>query len=147
MTVDPQPLPPMPCLTLNPLRWLLAGALAANALTMLFLPRDWYNAMPGVPYTGALNMHFVRDIGCAYLVSGIGLAWRAWRGPAAGLVALPGALFLLLHAGVHLGETLAGLCGWSRFASDVPAVVLPALAAAALALPDNTPTTRMERHD
>jgi hypothetical protein len=29
------------------------------------------------------------DIGCTYLVSGIGLAWRAWRAPAAGWVALP----------------------------------------------------------
>lgn len=119
----------------NTLRWLLAGGLAANGLAMLLLPDRWYHAVPGVDTTGPLNLHFVRDIGAAYVTAAAGLAWRAWQGPAAAPAAWSGALFLGLHAAVHLGETLAGVCGWGRFAADVPGVVLPALAAALLAGP------------
>ena len=134
-------------LLLDPLRWLLAAALAANGLAMLLDPPAWYAAIPGVGYTGPLNIHFVRDIGCAYLVSAAGLAWRAWR-PIQGVpAALLGAGFLLLHAGVHLGETLAGLCGWSTLLRDVPGVVLPALLALALAVPSSSSSTlRSPRH-
>jgi hypothetical protein len=92
-----------------PLRALLAAGLAANGLAMLLVPDAWYHAVPGVVFTGPLNTHFVRDIGCAYLVA---------------------------DAAVHLGETLAGLCGWSRWAADVPGVLVPALLAAWLSLPD-----------
>ncbi|MBI5256976.1 MAG: hypothetical protein HY855_10790 [Burkholderiales bacterium] len=120
---------------LTSLRWLLAGGLAANGLMMLFAPQRWYLAVPGVELTGPLNLHFVRDIGAAYATAAAGLAWRAARGPAAAPAALAGALFLGLHAAVHLAETLAGVCGWGRFAADVPGVVLPALAAALLAGP------------
>jgi hypothetical protein len=120
---------------LNLLRGALAAALASNGLAMLLAPEAWYRAVPGVVFTGPLNRHFVRDIGCAYLVGALGLAWRAWRGNAVAPAALAGATFLLLHAAVHVGETLAGLCGWSTLWRDVPGVVLPALAAFALGWP------------
>jgi hypothetical protein len=132
---------------LDPLRWLLAAALAANGLAMLLDPPAWYAAIPGVAYTGPLNTHFVRDIGCAYLASAAGLAWRAWRPAQGAPAALLGAGFLLLHAAVHLGETLAGLCGWSALLRDVPGVVLPALLAFALAVPSSSSSTlRSPRH-
>ena len=118
---------------LDGLRWLLAAGLAANGTAMLFSPAAWYHAVPGVAYTGPLNLHFVRDIGCAYLVAAAGLAWRALRPTTGAPAAWLGAGFLLLHAGVHVGETLAGLCGWSTLLRDVPGVVLPALAALVLA--------------
>jgi len=132
---------------LDPLRWLLAAALAANGLSMLLDPAAWYAAIPGVAYTGPLNTHFVRDIGCAYLVSAAGLAWRAWRPVQGAPAALLGAAFLLLHAGVHLGETLAGLCGWGALLRDVPGIVLPALLALVLAVPSSSSSTlRSPRH-
>lgn len=53
---------------------LARGALAANGLAMLIAPGDWYRAVPGVPFTGPPNLHFVRDIGCAYLVAARALA-------------------------------------------------------------------------
>jgi hypothetical protein len=118
---------------LDGLRWLLAAGLAANGTAMLFSPAAWYHAVPGVAYTGPLNLHFVRDIGCAYLMAAAGLTWRALRPTTGAPAAWLGAGFLLLHAGVHVGETLAGFCGWSTLLRDVPGVVLPALAALVLA--------------
>ena len=49
-------------------------ALAANGLRMLFDPAGWYAVSPGVPETGPLNPHFVRDIDCAYILTGCALA-------------------------------------------------------------------------
>lgn len=112
---------------------------------MLLAPEAWYLGVPGVLYTGPLNTHFVRDIGCAYAIAGGGLAWRAGH-PATGAgVAMAGAVFLSMHALVHVGETLAGLCGWSSLLRDVPGVVLPALLAAWLALPPRNPSTNFKR--
>jgi len=48
----------------------LGLALAANGLLVLFDPAGWYAVAPGVPETGPLNPHFVRDIGCAYILTG-----------------------------------------------------------------------------
>jgi len=118
------------------LRPLLALALAANGASMLLAPADWYAAMPGVFYTGPLNLHFVRDIGCAYLVAAAGLLWRALRPQPGAAAALCGAGFLLLHAGVHAWELASGRCGWGQFLRDVPGVQLSALAALWLALPE-----------
>ncbi len=117
------------------LRLLLAAGLGANGAAMLAQPAAWYHAVPGIIYTGPLNPHFVRDIGAAYLVSAAGLAWLALRGPAAAPAAQCGALFLGLHAAIHIGETLAGLCGWRQLLADAPGVLLPALLAAVLAGP------------
>src|SRR5436190_23464394 len=95
--------------TMTLLRCLLAAALAANGLFMLGSPHAWYRAVPGVIGTGPLNEHFVRDIGCAYLITAVGLAWRAVQPSIGWPAALLGALFLLLHAGVHLADTLLGI--------------------------------------
>lgn len=86
---------------------LLAAILAANGLFMLADPAAWYAAVPGVTGTGPLNPHFVRDIGCAYLIAGGGLIWatydaRAWPG------AVVSASFLTLHGLVHLWDGFAG---------------------------------------
>lgn len=107
------------------LRYLIATALSLNGLTMLLAPAFWFNNVPGVWETGPLNFHLVRDVGCAYVVTAMGLGWRAIKGSAAESAAVLGASFLLLHAGVHLWETAVGICGWSRLLQDVPAVVLP----------------------
>jgi hypothetical protein len=100
--------------------------------TLLLALRSWEFEAFGAH--AALDPHFVRDVGAAYLCAALGLLWRAMAGPRAAPAAWLGAGFLLLHAGVHLAETLAGLCGWGQFWADVPGVVVPALAAAALAV-------------
>jgi hypothetical protein len=116
------------------LRWLLALALGANALWMLAEPRQWYDTIPGVVLTGGFNQHFVQDIGCAYLASAVGLAWRA-RLPSAWPAAMLASLFLLLHGGLHVVDLWQGRCSPDGFLRDAPAVIIPALAALWLAWP------------
>jgi uncharacterized protein YjeT (DUF2065 family) len=120
---------------MNPFRWLLAALLAANGLAMLTAPREWYDAVPGVALTGPFNPHFVRDIGCAYVVAGLGLLWRALDAQRGMAAALAGAAFLILHAFVHIGEVIAGVCGTSALWRDAPGVIVPAVLALVLALP------------
>lgn len=88
------------------LTFILAAAMAANGIYMFVDPPGWYQAVPGVPDTGPLNLHFVRDIGIAYFTAGVALAWSAhsagWRASALA------ALFLGGHALMHAGETFMG---------------------------------------
>lgn len=124
-------------------RLLLGTMLAANGIAMLALPHTWYTWMPGVPATGPLNLHFVRDIGSAYLVAGVAFFWlrrdaRAW--PAA----LAGSAFLALHGMVHLGEAAAGIMDLHHLALDAPAVLLLPIFALWLAWPRSS---TKENHD
>jgi hypothetical protein len=109
------------------LRYVIATALLLNGLTMLVAPAFWFHTVPGVEDTGPLNYHLVRDVGCAYVVTAGGLAWRAIAGAPGASAAVFGAGFLLMHAGVHLWEVVVGICGWSRLLQDAPGVVLPGL--------------------
>jgi hypothetical protein len=108
------------------LTWFLGSALGLNGLWMLIRPETWYGTIPGVAGTGPANLHFISDIGCAYLVAGTSLFWliktprRAW--PAA----LAGGAFLALHALVHVGDAAAGREPVRQFLADLPLVVLPA---------------------
>ncbi|WP_340644034.1 hypothetical protein [Phenylobacterium sp.] len=112
----------------------LAVTLSANALFMLGAPLAWYDAVPGVRSTGAFNPHFVRDIGAAYLVAAMGLAWFAWR-PVQGWPALvAGALFLALHSGIHLFDASCSASPLANLIRDFPGVFLPTLLAGAIAV-------------
>ncbi len=112
----------------------LALAMAANALAMLAEPVWWYGAVPGVAAAGPFNLHFIRDIGMAYLVVAGGVAWFVWR-PAQGWAALvAAAAFLALHGLIHVADAIASpLCG-QNLLRDLPGVFLPALVAVWLAL-------------
>ena len=100
---------------------LLAALLGANALTQLAAPLWWYDAVPGVPATGAYNPHFVRDIGAAYLVAavvagaGFGVAFagamrilleRSPEGTQAGTLA---AIYLYCYLAAAVANLLAGV--------------------------------------
>jgi hypothetical protein len=112
--------------------WLLLllgiGSLA-NALWMLTEPARWYRELPaGVPDFGPLNVHFVRDIGCAFAAVGVAQVWAAFqprfRLP---LVAIA-ALFLAGHALLHIHDTLRGIVDAHHWWLDLPGVYLPAIA-------------------
>jgi len=116
------------------LLWLVGAAMAANGIYMLGDPAAWYLAVPGVVHTGPFNPHFVRDIGCAYLVTGAALIWFA-RDPRARGAALAGGAFLALHALVHLGDVASGHEAVRQLISDLPAVFVPPALALWLAWP------------
>ncbi len=112
----------------NAVTLLLALILAANGLLMLAAPEYWYHLIPTVPGTGPFNPHFVRDIGCAYLVSGGAFLWLL-RDAQARSAAQLAAIFLTLHALLHVWDGFAGRESLEHLISDIPGVfVLPALA-------------------
>src|SRR5262249_3945730 len=123
-----------------PIAIALGLLLAANGLLMLFDPASWYAIVPGVPETGPLNPHFVRDIGAAYLVAGVAIAALALDARA-GPAALAGALFLTLHALVHVADTLIGRTHADHVLAELAGVYAPAAIALWLAL-SSTPSLR-----
>ena len=109
-------------------KWILPAILAINGAVMMLAPAWWYPRVPGVIETGALNEHFVRDIGAAYLACALAMGW-ALNNPARGLgVAAVSAAFLCLHSLIHL---ITPFCGtalpWPLLARDFPGVFLPAI--------------------
>ena len=100
----------------------------ANALWMLVDPGHWYDELPaGVPDYGPLNVHFVRDIGCAFGTVGVAQIWAAFdRRLRLPLVAIA-ALFLGAHAALHIHDTLRGIVASDHWWLDLPGVYLPAL--------------------
>jgi hypothetical protein len=116
---------------------LLGLVLAANGLYMLSDPAGWYALVPGVPDTGPLNPHFVRDIGCAYVMSGGTLVWFAFDHRARP-AALAGGVFLALHAIVHVADAIAGRDHPDHMTTDLVAVFAPPALALWLALPSRS---------
>jgi len=120
-------------------RWiaaLLAGLLGANALFQLALPYNWYLAVPGVTLTGPYNPHFVRDIGMAYLAVVLGLGWYAWRPKQGWPAVVCAATFLVLHAGIHIGDASCSGNALSDLIRDLPGIFLPAGLTAWIAFAD-----------
>jgi hypothetical protein len=115
---------------------LVGAAMAANGLAMIFAGLAWYGAVPGVLATGPFNGHFVKDIGAAYLVTGAGLGWFAFRRGAVALgAALTGTGFLTLHALIHLSEAVGDRDGTHHLARDFAAVLLPPVLGAFALIP------------
>jgi hypothetical protein len=122
-------------------RW-LAGLLGAfnalNGVAMLAFGKRWYDATPGVVFTGPYNPHFVQDIGAAFLAAGLGLIARAWR-PRYWPAAVTGAVFLAIHALIHVCMLIAmmlGLCSDEAWPFDIALVIVPATLALVVAFPN-----------
>lgn len=108
----------------------------ANGAWMLFAPQSWYLYLPaGVPDTGPLNAHFVRDIGAAFVTMGGASLLAAWRERARRGVLLASATFYGLHALVHVDDIVRGDLTHAHWKIDLPGVFLPALVLAVLCLP------------
>lgn len=113
------------------LTYILAAVMAGNGVYMFVDPPGWYAAVPGVPDTGPLNLHFVRDIGIAYVTAGAALAWSAlgagWHASALA------ALFIGGHSLLHIGETIGGH-HHDVILNEIAAVHLPAVLAVVIAV-------------
>ena len=94
----------------------------------------------------ALNAHFVRDIGAAFLVAGGSLVWFACDARARP-AAIACAAFFVLHAVVHLGDTLAGRESLYQAARDLPTIYLSALLTVWIAWPTSTSAKRAKEDE
>jgi hypothetical protein len=112
---------------------LLGLVLVANGLSMVVDPAGWYAQVPGVPETGPLNPHFVRDIGCAYAVSGAALIGYAFE-ERLRAAALAGASFLTLHALVHVADAVASREHTDHALAELVTIFAPAAIALWLVL-------------
>jgi hypothetical protein len=103
-----------------------------NGLFMLFTSEAWFASIAAD--TGPFNVHLVRDVGAAYVTSGVASVWAAraphWRTP----LAASAALFLGLHGLIHVFEVVTGMQPPAHLLEDFPGVYLPALLLAGIAL-------------
>ena len=108
-----------------------------NGLFMLFASEGWFARIAADP--GPFNIHLVRDVGAAYVTSGVATVWGArapaWRVP---LVAAA-ALFLGLHGLIHVVEVATGAQPPLHLLEDFPGVYLPALLLAGIAYRSRAP--------
>lgn len=79
---------------------LLGIGFIANAFYMFFFPTVFYDMTPGVAVMGPFNLHFIRDIALAFLVSGGCLLWASTRRDYK--IGIVGILWPCLHAVFHV---------------------------------------------
>ncbi len=135
--------------TLEP--WLI-GAFGVvslgNAAWMIVAPYHWYLELPaGVPDFGPYNVHFVRDIGSAYLMVGAALVWAvfapAYRVPLIGAALV----FTAAHAAVHVFDMLRGAVDAHHWWLDLPGVYAPSVLLVVLLVSSaRRESTKGERH-
>ena len=110
----------------------LSLAMTANGLWMLASSEGWFQAIAAD--VSPFNLHFVRDVGDAFLMVGVALGWAALRENLRGPLVTVAAVFLVLHGLGHLRETLSGDLGPQHWLEDIPGVYLPALLTCGLAI-------------
>ena len=94
-----------------------------NGTFMLTDPFGWYQAVPTVKFTGPPNQHFIRDIGIAFICSGVMLAYALPYPQGRWLAAFAGSLFIAAHGVLHVWEVLTGICAQDLFWKDAPGVL------------------------
>lgn len=110
------------------LLWVIGVGYILNGAFMLLAPQLWYDTIPGMPFFGPFNRHFVRDISLIYLVSGGGFVWGLLRRQHAYLVVA--AAWPALHALYHVQVWVArGFALDEIFVVNVAAIQFPAWAA------------------
>lgn len=100
---------------------------AANGVVMLVAPALWYASVPGVTATGPANIHFIRDIGLAFLAAGIALLVASSRPGDRAFIAVA-SIFPGGHALLHLAGLAAHGAGLGDAARDLTLIVIPGLA-------------------
>ena len=105
--------------------WLAAIIWGGTATWMIATPEGWWAAVPGVGNTGPYNAHFVRDVGCTYMALAVclaaGLLRPRWLYP---MVLVP-AIWMALHASLHLWDVASSRLPLEHLLLDAPGVFLP----------------------
>ena len=104
----------------------LAAGNFLNGVWMLLTPNHWYLNLPGrIPDFGPMNEHFVRDLGCVFVLLGIiflkGALDSSWRKNALFI----SQLWFIPHGLIHLFDTLRGLVGMEHLYMDIPVCYAP----------------------
>lgn len=116
----------------NALLWALVVFYLLTGLYLIIAPMNFYLTAPGVIDTGPYNMHFVRDVGFAFTLSALALAYGIRKNLKP--LVLFGASWLVVHGLFHLVLFIGHHDHLAPVALiDVAIVVLPALATACLA--------------
>lgn len=115
----------------------LIGALSVlNALIMLFAPVYWYGELiEGVKNTGPMNLHFIRDIGLAFLACGLGSLWIALRLRESRALHFGITIFIGGHGVFHVLEILRGSLPHEHWRLDAVGVLIPAAILLILCVP------------
>ena len=118
------------------IRILILALMVFYLLTGLYiaiLPQDFYFSAPGVQATGPYNMHFIRDVGFAFLTSSAAVGYGIYAGLRP--LMLFGSLWLLIHGLFHLSLwVFHGAPLDSAALVDAILVSIPAIAIFALCL-------------
>lgn len=116
--------------------FIILGLLSiANGGWMVLHAPTWFDSLPGVTDTGPYNGHLVRDVGLAYIVSGIGFVWCAFNLRRCWPVIVAQALWATGHATLHVADMITERMPASHWIIDAPGVLLPGLALGLLATP------------
>lgn len=113
--------------------WALVAFYLLTGLYVAVLPHDFYLNAPGAQQTGPYNMHFIRDVGFAFITSSVAIGYGIFANQRPVMVI--GSLWLLMHGLFHL--TLWAVHGMqfdSAAVIDAVSVSIPAIAVFVLCL-------------
>lgn len=113
--------------------WAFVAFYLLTGLYVAILPHDFYLTAPGAQATGPYNMHFVRDVGFAFITSSIAIGYGIFANKKPVMVF--GSLWLLIHGLFHLTLWVVhGMQLDSAAMIDAVTVSIPAIAVFALCL-------------
>lgn len=82
------------------LLFILGISAILTGLFVFVLPQVFYDMTPGLDLMGPFSIHFIRDVGLAFMASGGAMLWGASKYNRA--VAISGASWPFLHALFHV---------------------------------------------
>ena len=113
--------------------WALVAFYLLTGLYIAVLPHDFYLNAPGARETGPYNMHFMRDVGFAFLTSAIAIGYGVYANHRP--VMILGSLWLLIHGLFHISLWLVhGMQLDQAALIDAVTVSIPAIAVFVLCL-------------
>ncbi|MGC1397944.1 hypothetical protein [Candidatus Binatus sp.] len=111
-----------------PLLWLLAAMHIVNGFAMFFFPSGWFfKLVPGVPETGAYNMHLVMDGGTFFLAVGVGLVAAALNPRRNAIAVAVAAVAGVMHSALHIYSHAAGLLSTEHLVTELLGIYIPAI--------------------
>ena len=111
--------------TVTLILYILGAYHFATGIVIYFMTNFFYEHF--VSHTGPLNLHFLTDVGAAYITAGAALLLGAyiakWRVP----FAISALMFLGLHSLIHVTEIVSGQLSGQQALSDAATVILPTI--------------------